>query len=214
MIHHLILRALVPFCLLGAVPAYAGCQCADIGDIKNRMLEANTAIQAYSTEMQKMVEQMMRTQEPLPYTPERRAKLQGRVQAALNQAMAGKLATAPAPSGENPGGTSNLCTVTINVHPSTTACIRESVAKHEEYHQAQCMKTRTAGKILESVRTGKDRFERDDASLPEYAQEEIAGYTAELQFLQAELMRLSQSEECKPKQRKPELRDYTAQPRR
>jgi hypothetical protein len=213
MVRHLV-RLLLPLQLFIGTAAHAACQCTDIADIKNRILEANTAIEAYSKEMQKMMEQIMRTQDPLPYTPERRAKLQGRVQDALNTAMAGKLATAPAPAGETPGGTSNLCGITINVHPSISACIRESVTRHEQYHQAQCQKTRSAGKVLDSVLTGKDRFERDGASLPAYAQEEIGGYSTEIQFLQAELARLTQSEECKPKRPKPELRDYTAQPRK
>ncbi len=213
MIRNLI-RMILPISLLASSTAYAACQCTDMADIKNRLLEANTAIEAYSREMQKMIEQIMRTKDPLAYTPERRAKLQGRVQDALNKAMAGKQPTAPAVAGETPGGTSNLCTITINLAPSASACIRESVTLHEQYHQAECRKTLSAGAVLGSVASGKDRFERDGASLPAYAQEEIAGYMTEIQFLQAELSRLSVADECKPRRPKPELRDYTAQPRR
>jgi hypothetical protein len=197
--------------LLASSLARAQCTCIDVGDIKRRMTEAQTAINAYMTEIGKMVEQMQRTRQPLEYTPERRLKLQGRVQAALNQVTAGAISTAPT-DGDNPGGTNNLCMMTINLHPSATACMRESVRKHEEYHRDQCLKTRSAGSVIGAVVSGKaDRFERDGASLVKYAQEEIGGYTTEMMFLQSELSRLQRAPECQPK--KPEVIDYTAQPR-
>lgn len=184
------------------------CQCIDQGDIKARIAEAQAAIGAYGEEMQKMAEQMQRTQSPLPYTPERREKLQGRVQNAINKVAAGRIQTFPT-MGDNPGGTDNLCNVTINAHPSATACMRESVRRHEEHHRQECLKTRTAGKIATSVRTGKDRFERDDIQLAQYASEEIGGYQAEVMFLNQELARLASA--CQPPKR--EVRDYTAQRR-
>jgi hypothetical protein len=188
------------------------CTCIDVGDIKARMAEANAAIAAYAAEMGKMAEQMIRTREPLPYTPERRDKLQSRVQDAVNKVAANRISPTPTIKGENPGGTSNTCMVTINLSPSATACMKESVKRHEDYHQQECLKTLTAGKLLGAVVTGKaDRFERDGAQLTQYAQEEIGGYTTELTFLQSELLRLSQAEECKPKP--PERRDYSGQPR-
>jgi hypothetical protein len=187
------------------------CTCTDIADIKRRSKEAETAIGAYSTEMQKITEQMMRTQDPVAYTAERRQKLQGRVQAALSQASDGGIPTMPTVAGENPGGTNNLCQVTINLHPSATACMRESVKRHEELHASECKKTFGAGAVLDSVRTGKDRFERSGATLVQYAMEEISGYTTELQFLQSELARLETA--CKPKPPPVEQRAYTSQPR-
>lgn len=188
------------------------CNCVDIGDIKRRMKEAQAALDAYGAEMQKMAEQMQRTQQPLPYTADRRKILQGRVQDALNQVSTG-IQTAPV-SGDNPGGTDNLCNTTINLHPSATACMRESVRRHEEHHRQECLKTRSAGAILKSIATGKDRFERNEASLIEYALEEVGGYGVEMAFLQDELTRLESSPACKPKEPRKEVRDYTAQPRR
>jgi hypothetical protein len=200
------------FLLLWATAARSQCTCIDIGDIKQRIKEAQTAIDTYGQEIGKMVEQMQRTREPLPYTPARRAKLQGRVQAALNQVTAGHISTAPA-DGDNPGGTDNLCRTTINLHPRATTCMRESVTRHENYHQQQCKKTFSVGGVLAGVVSGKvDRFERAEASLIEYAQEEIGGYTTELTFLQSELARLQRAPECQPK--RPEVIDYTAQPRK
>lgn len=207
------IAVLLPLILLAVNPAWAQpCMCIDIGDIKQRIKEANAAIAAYGAEMQKMMEQMQRTREPIPYTPARREMLQGRVQQAVNQAAAGRIATMPSIQGENPGGTSNLCTMTINLHPSATACMRESVKRHEQHHQQECQKTLSGAKVRETIATGKDRFERDGIQLVQYAQEEIGGYTIELMFLHAELARLTRSEECNPKP-KPEVRDYSGQPR-
>ncbi|MEO8059166.1 MAG: hypothetical protein ABI671_12630 [Burkholderiales bacterium] len=199
--------------LLAAASAQAQpCTCVDVGDIKARMAEANAANAAYAAEMQKMVEQITRTRDPIPYTPERREKLQSRVQDAVNKVAAGRISPTPSIKGENPGGTSNTCSVTINLSPSATACMKESVKRHEDHHQRECRKTLSAGKVLGGVVTGKvDRFERDGAQLIQYAQEEIGGYTTEMMFLQSELTRLAQAEECKPKP--PQRRDYTAQPR-
>lgn len=112
---------------------------------------------------------------------------------------------------ENPGGTSNICTMTINLHPSATACMRESVKRHEQHHQSECVKT--LPRIGDSILHGKDRFERQQASLVQYAMEEIAGYTTEIQFLQSELARLQRSEECNPRP-KPEVRHFTGVPRK
>ena len=188
--------------------AFAQCQCIDIGDIKARSKEARAAIEAYSAEIQKMMEQMQRTQSPIAYTPDRRKKLQGHVQDALNKVAAGRIQTVPT-MGDNPGGTDNLCNVTIGLHPSATACMRESVKRHEEYHRAECLKTRSAGKVITSIKTGQDRFERDGIQLSQYAAEEIGGYTEELKFLGAEEARLAQA--CKPKPAP--VRDYTAEQR-
>lgn len=200
----------IPIALLAfSAPALAQtCQCIDQGDIKARIAEAQAAINAYSAETQKMMEQIQRTQQPIPYTPERRQKLQGRVQEALNGVNKGRISTLPT-MGDNPGGTDNLCNVTINAHPSATACMRESVNKHEQYHREQCLKTRTAGKIGTSITTGKDRFERDGIQLMQYASEEIGGYTTEISFLNGELARLQKA--CKPKPAP--VRDYTAEQR-
>jgi hypothetical protein len=194
-----------------SAPAFAQtCQCIDVGDIKQRMKEAQTAIAAYNEQIMKMSEQMQRTQEPLAYTPERRKKLQGHVQDALNGVTGGRIAAFPT-GGDNPGSTDNLCNTTINGHPSATACIREAVKRHEEHHRQECLKTRTAGKVWDAVKSGKDRFERDGILLPQYAVEEIGGYTAEVMYLQSELTRLAKP--CEPKPKQPEVRDYTAERR-
>jgi len=198
----------VVFLVLPAVSMAQPCQCIDKGDIAARVSEAQAAILAYGEEIQKMSEQMVRTQSSLPYTKERREKLQGRIQNAINKVAAGRIQTTPT-QGDNPGGTDNLCNVTIGLHPSATACMRESVKRHEEHHRQECLKTRTAGKIATAIKTGQDRFERDGNQLTKYASEEIGGYQAEMMFLNAEQARLAKA--CQPP--KPRVRDYTAEQR-
>ena len=208
--------ALVGAALLSAAPSVSAqaCGCPDIGDMQRRIAEATTALNAYTAEVQKMMEQTMRTRQPIAYTPERRALLQSRIQTALNNAQGGAIATAPT-DGDNPGGTSNLCTISLNFHPSATACMRESVTRHEKHHQDECLKMmkRPFGGV-DQVVTGRDRFQLTGAQLSQYASEEITSYMTEITFLQGELARLQSTNECAPKPKPaPAVRDYTAQPR-
>jgi len=200
---------LLSFLALPASVQAQACGCTDIADIKKRMKEADVAIKSYAEEMQKIAEQMQRQRTVLLADREKRAKMQSRIQHALDQ-TAGGLPTAPT-AGDNPGGTDNLCNTTINLAPSATACMRESLSRHEAFHRQECLRTRSMAKIGESIATGKDRFERDGTTLVAYATEEIGGYTAEKAFLQGELSRLQQAPECRPKPI--ETRDYTGQAR-
>ena len=200
--------------LVFALPAHAlaQCQCIDVGDMKARMKEATTAIEAFHKEIVKMMEQIQRTQDPLLYTEARRIMLRDNVQKALNTASTGKrISATPTIDEGGPAGTGNLCVISWNLHPSTTACLRESIKRHEEHHQRECVKMLDGGKIAKAAVTGKgtDRFERSGSSLIQYASEEISGYQAELIFLAGELQRLAQA--CKPP--KPVVRDYTAEQR-
>ena len=200
------------FGLLAARPALGqACKCSDVGALKTRETEVKAALAAYQTEIQKMTEQMMRTQQSLPYTPERRQKLQGRVKQAIDTAMAGKPSPAAPADGQNPGGTDNLCNTTIN--ETIPPCMRESIAAHEQLHRDECLQTRTAGAVASSVLNGSDRFERDHRQLTDYAAEEINGYMKELMFTSSELARLKSSPDCAPKPPPQQKRDYTAQPR-
>ena len=198
------------------------CQCIDIGDIKARKKEASTAIEAYGAEMNKIAEQMQRTQDPVSYSSARREKLQKNIQAALDAKAQGGNRISATPvlihtddKGKTKGvaGTSNMCQIEDNFHPSMTACMRESIMRHEGYHQAECNRMFDAGKMLEAARTGKgtDRFERANYTLLQYGMEEVAAYTEEIKFLNAEEVRLARSPACKPKE--PPKRDYTAEQR-
>ena len=191
--------------------AYAQCQCIDVGDIKARSKEAKAAIEAYGQEMGKMAEQTQRTHDPLLYTDARRAKLQGNIQKALNGVNAGRISPTPTIEGGAVASAGNLCNIVYKLHPSATACMRESIKRHEEYHQKQCQGMLSASGIAVAAATGKgtDRFERTGATLIQYASEEIGGYLEEVKFLNSEEARLAQA--CKPKA--PVVRDYTSEQR-
>ena len=191
--------------------AFAQCQCIDVGDIKARSKEAKAAIEAYGQEMNKMAEQIQRTHDPLLYTEGRRTKLQTNIQKALNGVNAGRISPTPTIEGGAVASTGNMCNVVYKLHPSATACIRESIKRHEEHHQKQCQAMLSASGVIVAAATGKgtDRFERTGASLMQYASEEISGYLEEVKFLGSEEARLAQA--CKPKPAP--VRDYTAEQR-
>jgi hypothetical protein len=189
------------------------CHCDDVHAMELRLKEVNAAIKGFTRELAAMNEQVLRTQQPIMYTEERQAKLRGKVLDVINGEMKGETA-APRPSGTNPGETSNLCQVEINLNPSVSACIRESITRHEQYHREQCLKTRSAGAILKGVTEAgqANRFVRDHFSLQQYATEEIMGYTKEIEFLSPELARLRR--DCHAPPPPPQKRDYTGQPRK
>ena len=193
----------------GSQPAHseATCKCVDMSDIKSRISESQAAIQTYRTEIKKMANQQKREGNILVYTAERREKLQGRVQLAMNAITLGSLGIDAWGKDGGPGGTNNLCQVTVN--PDMTACVQESIRRHEEIHRQACLKTESLSTVAASILKGKDRFERDNSTLIAYAQEEIKGYEAELRFLNPEFTALKKR--CKPET--PPLPDYTAQRR-
>lgn len=187
---------LVLLALLLAAPALraqAHCDCIDQADIKKRIRLATEAINGYAAEMQKWMIS--------PYTAKDRVVLQTRVEAYM-VAHAGVKGLHPAAS----GGTSNLCFIDIK---APTKCLEEAVRRHEVVHQLACEKVRS--KAIKKILTGEasDRFEAVGATMMEYMNEEIAGYMAELEFLQSELRRLQNECNTPPP---PGGRDYSARP--
>ncbi len=150
----------------------------------------------YAAEMQKWIIS--------PYTAKDRDVLQARVEAYM-VAHGGVKGLHPAAS----GGTNNLCFVTIK---APTKCLEEAIRRHENVHQQACEKVRT--RALKKILAGEasDRFEAVGATMMDYINEEIAGYMAEVEFLQSELRRL-QAECNTPPPPPPGGRDYSAQPR-
>ncbi len=182
--------------LLLALPplrAQAFCDCIDQADIKKRIKLATAAMNGYAAEIPKWMIS--------PYTAKDRDVLQGRVEAYM-VAHAGVKGLHPAAS----GGTNNLCFVSIT---APTKCLEEAIRRHENVHQQACEKVRT--QALKKILAGKaaDRFEAVGATMMDYINEEIAGYMAEVEFLQSELRRL-QAECNQPPPPPPGGRDYSA----
>lgn len=183
------------FVILLAAPAQAGsCECKDIPDIEEKIEEATTAILTYTLQTALVRE---------AYTSQGRAALQAVVQSALD-AVAARGHSVPAT-----GGTGNLCFISID---AKTACMKESVQRHEEVHREACLKDLSLSSAWTMFRDIKDRHEVAGRTMADYGREEIEAYQAELAFLMAELERLAK--ECKKPPPPPApQRDYTSQPR-
>ena len=183
--------------LLLAAPvlrAQAPCDCIDQADIKKRLKLATEAMNGYVSEMQKWLIS--------PYTAKDRDVLQARVEAYM-VSHAGIKGLHPAAS----GGTNNLCFVTVK---APTKCLEEAIRRHENVHEQACEKVRA--RALKKILSGQasDRFEAVGATMMDYINEEIAGYMAEVEFLQSELRRLQN--DCNPPPPPPGGRDYSARP--
>lgn len=160
---------LIPARHAGANGVYQ-CECNDQSDIKQKIDEIEAAIKAYQAEMGNLQGQK--------YTPQAREILNKKVQEAINQAMKGRRSL------RSRGHVNNNCDIKVD---GPTPCLKTAMGFHEEVHQQACLKTKTPEKIVESILTGKDRFERDNATMADYAEEEIAGYSAALRYLKEQL---------------------------
>jgi hypothetical protein len=188
------LRRLLPLLLLAApaLQAQKPCECIDKADIKKRIRLATEAMNGYATEMAKWMIS--------PYTAADREVLQARVEAHM-VAKAGVKGLHPAAK----GGTDNMCWISIT---APTKCLEEAIRRHEMVHQAACEKVRM--QALKKILAGSasDRFEAVGATMMDYINEEIAGYMAEVEFLQSELRRLENDCDTPP----PPGRDYSGRP--
>ena len=203
-------RFLAPSLLVAAlaassIPSYSAaepCGCMDLADLKHRREEVGVELKVYQSEIERVNNQMMTDRKPIYYTPALAQGIKNKVQAALNQNAAGKLAT------DATGNTDNFCGVTPNER--ATSCMQESTRAHEQVHQERCHQTLSPSTVVDSISTPgqfKDRFEVQHALLTIYAVEETNAYFTEQNFLVAQINALDAP--CKPK---PQIqRDYTSQ---
>lgn len=154
------------------------CECTDQSDIKQKIDEIEAAIKAYQSEMRNLLAKK--------YTPQARDALNKKVQEAINQAMKGRRSL------RSRGHVNNNCDIEVD---GPTDCLETATVMHEKVHERACLKSKTPEKIIETILTEKDRFERDNARMSDYAEEEIAGYSAALRYLKEQQEKLR--EKCK-----------------
>jgi hypothetical protein len=188
-----------------SIPSYSAaesCGCMDLADLKHRREEVRVALNVYQSEIERVNGEMIKNRKPIYYTPALAQGIKDKVQAALNQNAAGKLATAAS------GGTDNLCNV--NANERATSCMQQSTQAHEQVHQDRCLQTQGPSTVLDSISTPgqfKDRFEVNHAPLISNAIEETNAYFAEQNFLEAQIKALEGP--CTPR---PQIqRDYSSQ---
>ncbi len=161
--------------------AQAPCDCLDQADLKKRMALVTEAMMAFTREFQVLY--------ATPYTPKIRKDLADRVDAAMT-----KVSLTQGLRVFASGGTDELCQ--IHVLRAPTNCMAEGIRRHEQVHQKACEKTRNRVVPLIAGGKAKDRFDAMGVTMAYYIQEELEGYSVEMQFLQSELQRLQLI--CKP----------------
>jgi hypothetical protein len=170
--------ALLIACVLAPSAASATCKCADVGSMLDRIAEAKTAIGAYQAAINGMTdaektEKMGGAGVKTGYS----GKLQPFVQAALN----GYRST-------NPGfhsyasATDGACD--IQVDPNATSCLGDALWIHERIHKKAC-DAHKRWIVIELI-TGQTDY-KNDVTLKDIAQEEIAAYQAEIDFFNQQL---------------------------
>lgn len=164
-----------------ALRAQSACDCLDQADIKKRIALVTEAMMAFSREFQKLY--------MTPYTPKLRKELEDRVNASMT-----KVSLTQGLRVFASGGTDNLCM--IHVLQAPTPCMAEGIRVHERIHQKACEKVRSMVAPLIVAGKAQDRFDAQGVTMAYYIQEEVEGYTAEIQYLQSELQRLQRI--CKP----------------
>lgn len=142
------------------------CECSDRDDIQQKIDEAEAAIRAYQSEFRNLWN--------AAYTVAGRNALNAKAQEAINKALKGRRPM------QSRGHVDNNCDIFVQ---GPTKCLQTATSAHEQVHQRECLNKKNADKILESILTGKDRYERDNFTMIMFAQEEIDGYTAALNYL-------------------------------
>jgi hypothetical protein len=157
----------------GTPAAGGSCECGDIPDMEERILEAQAVIPLYQAE----INRLQANGTVPPYSSDQYNQFQNTLIPVLN-ALATKNHTSTFAYGE----TSMFCNVTPN--PKATACMKTSTTMHENIHKAVCDQkgwSPISGTWKEQI-----------GILAVY-QNEIAAYKAEIDFLQPLLASLKQS---------------------
>lgn len=173
---------------LACAPAHAlACGCADVADIRNRLCVARMAISEYerlTTRTRRLEDQMDRQ---LPYSAEAKDSLvKPCVQEAVNTVHASGSKVAVAETSDE------TCEVTVT--RADSACMRESILRHENRHAAICMwrqeRREERGMFAELIARVSDPA-RAGQTLTGYMAEERSAYQSEINHLRSELTRLS-----------------------
>jgi len=180
------LLAIVPL-LWGASAQGEACGCDDVRDLRNRICEARAAVAEYDRQIAR-IQKFEREQlkKPLLWTgPLYKQCMQPCIQEALDAIVDLKARTSAAETNDG-------CEIVFTTPPAT-ACVKESLLRHERVHQTQCVARRDAikeggffGPIV-SMFTGNF----DGQSLVSVANEEKMGYRGEIEFALEQLRRLS-----------------------
>ncbi len=167
----------VVWLLSGSLSAQAQsqpCGCADKKDLIDRLNRVEMAIQEYRAQIEKMKEQEKNEGKPLMWTKERYDKLEDTVNTAMK--------TVKNPSANSVSAKSNGGDCDFEEINAPTACLRESVTRHEKVHHRGCLAVKDSLSLNETYQMRM--------RLADFAQEEIFGYLEERKFILSQLQSL------------------------
>jgi hypothetical protein len=160
------------------------CSCDDIPDLKNRLNEVNAAIAEYQLAIQDVQSHDTGTGSTTMYNEGTFKEEQANVQNAINGAH-----TRGTKSGSGDTGTDCGTKVTAG-----SACLQGSFQSHENVHATTCQRTKGE---LSSKGTGSWTTNyKDSMTMVAYWNDEIAGYQAEIPYLNNELNHATSAPGC------------------
>jgi hypothetical protein len=162
------------------------CTCADIPDLKNRLNEVNAAIEEYKAAIQDVNAHDATTGKPTMFNmgtySDEKANLQTIVQS---------VHTPGTHSGT--GETKSDCETTVT---ADTACIRGSLQTHENVHVPTCEKIKQ--KLVNAgTYNALTTDYKTSMTMVEYFNDEIAGYQAEIPYINTNLEKAKTDASCK-----------------
>jgi hypothetical protein len=168
------------------VPVSSGtCTCSDITDLENRLNVANAAIAEYQNGIQDVNDHDATVGKPTMYNEVTYAEERANVQIAINAVL---------PRGA-PTGTGDTTTDCETVVKADTPCLQGSVQTHENVHSANCQnikqQLKDAGKLNDFTNY------KDSMTMVEYWNDEIAGYQAEIAYINTNLATAKADASCK-----------------
>jgi hypothetical protein len=151
----------------------ADCSCSDLGDIGNRINEANAAIKEYGIMIGEMTALDAKNGKPAMYGTSLYKESDGRVRAAIEKASK---KGANAVTGE----TTRNCRI---IADGPTECLIKAVQAHEKSNAAKCDAIKDRLSTEKGMYVADSTYFRDTMTMVEFWRQEIDAYTAELKYL-------------------------------
>jgi hypothetical protein len=163
------------------VPVSPGeCQCTDQADIKSRIAEATAARDAFAkSAADRSANEDGRNLEPEMYSDEAKQAETDAVHPAVKAATTARTAHAK---------TRSDCTTEVD--EKATPCLRAALQIHENVHSLTCQAMKKDGRV------GFMRDYKFQMTMVTFLRNEVAGYDAEINYLNGEMARLKADGNC------------------
>jgi hypothetical protein len=160
------------------------CKCSDIADMENRVNEAAAGAGAFAQLVGAQAAADAASGTTTMYTDALYLKGKSAAQSAVSAAHTAGAGTGKAETGSD-------CVTQID---APTDCLRASLQTHENLHSTTCDALKASGKV---AKLGDYKF---TMTIVDYWREEVAAYSAELNYLGRQLARVKADPTCaKPK---------------